>query len=463
MAADEHTREQRAAPKPTTRRSLNKLTDAGLRRVKLRTGSAIVQDGGGLRLEVMESGGRRVARAVYRFRLGDARPDFYLGTWPDTSLADLRAARDAAREHVRAGVDPRAAARTAKADAARARAAANAEAAARLTVRGAFERWERLHVQRAFKDGGAEVRRYFEKDVLPELGALPMEDLTRARVAALVDEALARGAPRSAQMLLGFLRQFARWAVARGYLENDPTAALRKADIATNGPRERALSDAETRALAALLPGAGLPKWAPPAIWLLLATAARVGELLGARWDDFDLKARAWHIPASRAKNGRAHVVDLSPFALARLAELKDLRTSDWLVASRALDDADAPAGPVSEKSLSKLVKARQLPEDADPLSKRTKHHRRALVLPGGPWTPHDLRRTSATLLQSLGVVPAVIERCLNHVPGARLVRVYQRYDYRPERREALTKLGAYLQSLSTGKGGRVAARRRSS
>jgi integrase len=442
----------------------NRLTDTGLRRARLNNGQAILQDGGGLILEVTESGGRRVARAVYRFRFGDKRPDMRLGTWPDKSLADLRELRNEARALVRQGKDPRGVARERKAEAERLKAeeqADKARAAARLTVAGAFDKWDNLHLRRSFKDGGAEVRRYFEKDVLPNLGALPIEDLNRARVAAVVDQALEREAPRSAQMLLGYVRQFCRWCLSRGYLDADPSAAFSKAAIKTNGPRERVLSEFEIRELARLLPLAALPKWGTPAVWLLLATAARVGELLGARWDDFDLEANTWTIPAENAKNGRAHVIDLSDFALARLAELAALRTSSWLVAGRALEKDGAPAKAADEKALTKLLKDRQRPEGYTPMANRKAKDMRALVLSGGDWTPHDLRRTAATLMQGLGVAPAVIEKALNHAEVRRLVAVYQRHDYRAERRDAFNRLGDLLHRLTSGESGRVVALRR--
>ena len=262
-------------------------------------------------------------------------------------------------------------------------------------------------------------------------------------------------------MLLGYLRQFCRWSLARGYLDSDPTAALSKSSIKTNGARERVLSEAEVRELARLLPQAGLPSWAPPAVWLLLSTAARVGELLQARWEDFDLEAREWTIPAERAKNGRAHVVDLSEFALARLAELEALRSSPWLVAGRTPAKDGAPAKPVNEKGLSKLLKDRQRPEGYEPLKNRKAEGLRALILPGGEWTPHDLRRTAATLMQALGVTPAVIEKALNHSEPRRLVAVYQRHDYRAERRDAFNRLGDHLERLAGGEGARVVALRR--
>ena len=419
----------------------NRLTDTGLRRARLNNGKAILQDGGGLILAVLESGGRRVARAVYRFRLGDKRIDMRLGSWPDKSLADLRALRNEARLLVQAGVDPRAAAR--EKQAAAKRAPAPEQAAVHLTVRVLYERWDRLHLRRVFKDGGDEVRRHFERDILPAVGGVLIEDLSRRHVAAIVDGCLEREAPRVAQIVLSLVRQLIRWGMSRGYLESDPSAGISKSAIRTNGPRERVLSDDELRDLVRLLPVARLPQWAPPAVWLLLASAARVGELQAARWEDIDRERRTWLIPAEHTKNGRPHLVDLSDFALARLDELAALREGPWLVAGRT------PASPAHDKALTQLLTHRQRSGDAAPAH----HHRiaqyaRALILPGGPWTSHDLRRTAATLMQALGVAPAVIEKALNHTEPRRLVAVYQRHDYRTERRDAFARLGGHLAQL---------------
>jgi integrase len=92
-------------------------------------------------------------------------------------------------------------------------------------------------------------------------------------------------------------------------------------------------------------------------------------------------------------------------------------------------------------KSIAKQIKDRVRDE---PLSNRTKATG-ALLLPGGAWTPHDLRRTGATLMGELGVMGEVIERCLNHVEGNKLKRIYQRHELKAEQREAWRLLGDRL------------------
>lgn len=71
------------------------------------------------------------------------------------------------------------------------------------------------------------------------------------------------------------------------------------------------------------------------------------------------------------------------------------------------------------------------------------------LKLPEGKWTPHDLRRTGATMMGALGVLPEVVERCLNHTEQNALKRIYQRHDYREEMRAAWHLLGDRLDLLT--------------
>ena len=79
------------------------------------------------------------------------------------------------------------------------------------------------------------------------------------------------------------------------------------------------------------------------------------------------------------------------------------------------------------------------------PLANRTKLID-ALVLLGGDWVPHDLRRTGATIMQSLGVTPEVIERILNHTEQDKLKKIYHQYDYAREKREAWRMLGDWIE-----------------
>ena len=79
-------------------------------------------------------------------------------------------------------------------------------------------------------------------------------------------------------------------------------------------------------------------------------------------------------------------------------------------------------------------------------------------------WVLHDLRRTTASGLQKLGILPQVIEQCLGHrvggEKGGRIRRVYQRYDYAKEKRAALDAWADHVELMLRGKVSKVVALR---
>lgn len=108
--------------------------------------------------------------------------------------------------------------------------------------------------------------------------------------------------------------------------------------------------------------------------------------------------------------------------------------------------------------SVGKMVNDRQiLPEEVERLvvaekrngvkNKRTRDG--SLILPGGGWRPHDLRRTGATLMQMLGVRNEVVQRCLSHIDPDKVKTTYLRWDYEPQSREAWIKLGSMISELT--------------
>lgn len=78
-------------------------------------------------------------------------------------------------------------------------------------------------------------------------------------------------------------------------------------------------------------------------------------------------------------------------------------------------------------------------------LSLKNRRSDDALVLAGGKdgaWTPHDLRRTGATMMQALGISLELIDRCQNHVPGSKVRRHYMLHDYADEKRSGVGGTG---------------------
>lgn len=446
----------------------NLLSNARLRSASFDRDGAYLKDGGGLRIRLLppsrnHAKGARLAEFHFKLKVADGYKNGaqHLGTIGEPfeaddgrvrpfTLADARRKRDAARELVSRGIDPREAQRLANAERAEAQRRRLVELDNRSTVRQAFERWRDTRLCARRKDGGLSIEALFELHVLPAIGDRPLTEVRRADVAALLDVLVARGKVRTAHLALAQLRALFRWCAQRDEGVTDPTLTLKSTDFGGRlRARERALSALEVIELRDAIPKAKLPERIACAIWLLLATGARVGELSAARIADVDLQAREWRLPAT--KTGRPHVVALSDFALGHIRRLIELAGhSAFLLPRRIPRNPDTPHEdrPIGHEVIGKAVKDRQR---ETPLPGRSPASA-ALRLALGPWTPHDLRRTMATRMrEDLRVSSDVIERCLNHAPQG-IVAVYQRVELLPERCAAFEAWGAELERLMTAR-----------
>lgn len=425
---------------------------------------------------------RPVRRVVVDFSVRSGEPgrprDLRVGTWPDRTLAEIRQnaervrrAEDQSPAPARAlaqspgastvSVPPRSAAvpgwLAARPDAADqaspsvgplfdaagvAAPAAPVRTLVSPSVAEVFEAW-RAGALSARKDGGESVRRSMHKDVLPTLGSAKANSVRRGQVVAVLERIVERGSARQAGCVLADLRQMFRWGVAAGHLESDPTATLRKADFGgAPQARRRRLTDDEVAELASKMRGARLARHVRHAIWLMLATGARIGEIAHARWSQIDLEARTWTIPPEHSHSGRAHVVPLSDFAMRHFVPEGEPRRSDtWVFPGRYASEALSP------KALGKQIRDRQRGSHIRGRASGTT----TLVLAGGAWTPLDLRRTAAALLAELGTRPDVIGACLDHAVRGEAQRAYHRLPTIEERREALQKLGERLDGIERG------------
>lgn len=440
----------------TTRTSRGKLTQKTLESITLKQVGTRLFDGDNLRGKVRVSKTGAVSVFfIWRYVLDGRTREFYCGTWPDSSLATIRKAKTAAKVRKENGFDPAYEVKAKRIErrlegAQRLAGLYEKEAAlaaynARPILLEVYQQWLLTGLPK--RKSTEEIQRAFAKDVLPILGRIAIEDITRAHVSKVLDTMLSRGACRLTNRTLDELQQLFRFAIAREYLEASPIAKIKKEDFGgKDTERERVLSEEELRALARQLPNANLYRPTEIAIWLMLATACRIGELTAARWEEIDWQQRTWFIPAP--KNKRPHTVFLSRFAIAQLEALKTIHSdTPWLYPRRisANDQTQSDTGPLDSKAMTRQISDRQ--RLRTPLSKRTQATT-ALCLPGGRWVPHDLRRTAATQMGELGVMPDVIEHCLNHTEPNRMKRIYQRQEFRAEQANAWHILGEHLELL---------------
>ena len=393
------------------------LTTAALNAVSKNDIGLILNDGGGLRGRVRRSrAGKINIQFEHKYRVGKKHRTSKVEQWPKHSLAEIRSICREIKTNLAKGIDPIDSRKVEKLESQLMQAQQierqkqeierlAAEAATQRTFASALHQWATLDLSRR-KDGGREAMRAIEKDVLPQLGDIALLDVKRAMVLSVLDGVVDRGARVMANHLFSDLKQFFNFAITREWIDTHPLAGLTKDRIGgRQKERDRYLSEEEIIELKSAMQAANLLKSTELAIWLMLSTCCRVGELSQAKWEDIDLDRSVWFIPAGNSKNAKRHTVFLSSFSKDQFEKLQMITgIGVWCLPSR---DGKSHINP---KSISKQIKDRIRKK---PLTNRT-NATQTLLLSGGSWTPHDLRRTGATMMGELGVIGEVIERCLN-------------------------------------------------
>jgi integrase len=449
-----------------------KLTQRTREAIRPDQAGTTVRDEGSLlgRVRVKASGGVTVS-FHYRYRFDGKSKDQSCGTWPADSLSAIRTARDAARSKVAVGIDPGADKKVARHEQQQAIAAKLVEIevarVGELTVKDMFDAW--------IKDG---VRRKDGNYVIPAIGPIGVKVLTEHEIRDALRAQVDRGVNRTAVILYSSLVQMFVWAQKRQpwrklLADGNPMDLIEiekivSADYDMHNQSDRILSSAEITELRNLLQRGEdefakaadkrrarrpLAKPTQRAIWIMLSTLCRVGELSMARWENVDLAGGEWFIPKENVKDSVADMrLYLSPFALEQFQLLHAVTGhSDWCFPS-ANEESH-----IDTKSITKQIGDRQsmFKKSKDGGARKPMKNRRCddtLVLAGGKagdWTPHDLRRTGATMMQALSVPLDTTDRCQNHVlSGSKVRRHYLHHDYAAEKRDAWRALEARIEEL---------------
>jgi integrase len=414
-------------------------SDTVIRSIKPGDTRRRLSDGDGLYLLLFVKGGAHGWRFDYSFR--GKRNTLSLGTYPATSLKLARQKAATAREQVAAGIDP---SDTRKADKAKQQEERDAEErqAAGLPVTGSFEEVAREWFQ-AKRFGWAasyadKLMRRLEVDVFPWIGSKPVSDIQPPLLLETIRRIEARGVIETAHRALESCGLVFRYAVATGRAVSNPAHDLKDA---LRKPVVRHMAAiTEPVALGALLraietyQGTHVVRAALQLAPLLMV---RPGELRHAIWQEFDLDAACWTIPAARMKrqlagkrNGPPHIVPLAAQAVAVLRDLAPLtNTGPEAFVFRGERHHDRP---MSENSVNAAL--------------------RALGYDGDTATGHGFRATARTLIaERLNVPPEVIEAQLAHNVSDTLGRAYNRAEFMQQRGAMMQQWADYLDSLRMG------------
>lgn len=395
------------------------LTDVAIRKTKPGTKAIKLADAGGLYL-LLKPNGARWWRWDYRRPHTGKRNTLSLGTYPDTGLADARAKRDAARKLLANGVDPGENRRAEKA-AGKERAANSFEVVAREWIAKQRSSWVESHTSRI------ELR--FKNDVFPWIGGRPIADIGARELLATLDRVVERGAIESAHRILQNCGQVFRYAIVTARADRNPAADLRDALPPVKSTHRAAIT--QPKRIGELLraiddyKGAFVTKCAlrlAPHVFL------RPGELRQAEWEEFDLGAAEWNIPAEKMKMRSAHLVPLSTQAVAILQEIEPLTGRGKYV---------FPSARTADRPMSNNAVLAAL---------------RRMGFPKEEMSGHGFRAMARTVLDEvLNIRPDYIEHQLAHTVKDPNGRAYNRTAHLRERVAMMQEWSDYLDILKAG------------
>jgi integrase len=383
------------------------LTTKAIENFKPRADRYEVPDQGcrGLYFIVQPSG---VKSWAIRCRINGKPVKHTLGAWPAIKLAEARKLAAHALAQVAQGTDPRVEKREAKSEAVK---------RGRDTVGRLAEQFLGYQEKRLRAQSVRQLQHIFHNIVCPAWQGRTVHDIRRRDIIELV-EAVAVDRPIMANRAQQALSRFFNWACERDILESSPCAGVKPPS--KENARNRVLSDRELVALWNACDDIDEP--ARSCVRMLMLTGQRRSEVAGMRRSEID--GDVWHIPAARMKGGQAHLLPLSARAVTILDAMPNGRDLVFAVGE----------GP--------LTHFERVKEEVD-----------AIMQPTTPWVWHDIRRTVASGMASLGITVPVIEKVLAHRSGTfrGIVGTYQRHSFVPEMRNALERWAEHLDRLVHG------------
>lgn len=397
-----------------------KLKDRAIAMAKPKAKPYKMADGGGMYVEVMPNGSKFFR---LKFRHGGKEGRMTFGPYP---LKTLTAARDdarAAKKLLADGINPVHERQQKKA------------VATSGTFAAMFEEW--FEVKRPdWADANiTKIRQISERDLLPWLGARPINELKAPEILACLRRIESRNALDMARRACQLVSQVFVMAVATGRAETNPAATLGQSlKKPIKGKRAAITDPAEVAEMLRAFDAYGGGLVVKTALHLSALTWVRPGELRQMEWTDVDLDAGEWLVNVQSRKltkvqkrTASAHWVPLSEQAIEHLRTLHSLTGSGRYV----FPNARTKNGAMSDGAVVAAL--------------------RSLGISGEKMCAHGFRTTASTLLNQQGWNPDAIERQLSHGEKNAVRAAYNRAAYEDERRRMMQLWADYLDSLRRG------------
>ncbi|SDJ58430.1 Integrase [Ferrimonas sediminum] len=384
---------------------MGKLYDKSLKAVHKKRHAQVITltDGGGLAARVSKLG---KVRWQFRYKINGKNKRIDFGDYPDLSLVSARDEADKCRTWLAEGYDPK-----------HKRLLQRAQTLTPVTVEDALGYWLREYAEpnRVHAD---KHRAQFKRHIYPEIGALPLTECTTQIWLECFDKIRKgdkksdrRPAPVAAGYIMQNAKQALRYCRVRHYAVSRALDDLTVADVGQRqGKRDRVLNETELRQLWGSAEQDEFGTYLSVMLKVLIIFGARSHEVRLSEWSEWDLKNKLWTVPKAHSKTDLQIIRPIPEQLIPWLRELR-IQTlhSGYMLGELKRPEAVSQAGRL--------------------LWQKLKHAEK--------WTLHDLRRTLATNLNNMGVMPHVVEQLLGHSLGG-VMAIYNRSQYLSEKETAL-------------------------
>jgi len=414
-----------------------RFTAAQIKRLKPTSKRAIIFEHGGRGFGLrIEPSGRKSFFLEYRFGEAEERRNRVLtiGKYPTVSLTEARSIASQSLSQIEQNIDPATQKLTKKIP------DRNALTVGDL-VEEYIEKWAKVKKK---EQSWKEDERLLNKDILPAIGRKKAKDIRRRDIVLLLDAIVERGATITANRVLAATRKMFNFAVGRDIIDASPCVQIPAPS--KENRRERYLSDDEIKVFWEKLDDAKMSQEIRLALKFLLVTGQRKNEVVGAEWSEFDLKNKWWTIPAEKSKNKLTHRVPLAPTAVEILNELKKITGQYQFVFASPVGhtkrNPESKAGmfPILRSAVDRALRNNQ----TNNLKTKQKN-----IFNLDHFTPHDLRRTVASMIKKSGVDRLVLKKILNHA-DREVTAIYDIYEDDKEKQVAMRAWDRELKQILT-------------
>ncbi|EOC1352803.1 tyrosine-type recombinase/integrase [Cronobacter dublinensis] len=393
-------------------RTTRPLTNTEVLRAKALEKDLTLHDGDGLFM-IVKTSGKKLWRFRYQRPATKQRTMMGLGAFPALSLADARGLRADYLALLANGIDPQIEAEV-------------AEEQQQIALDSIFStvaaNWFKLKSKSVTPDYAKDIWRSLEKDVFPAIGEIPVQQIKARILVEALEPIKARGALETVRRLVQRINEIMIYAVNIGLIDANPASGI---GMAFAKPKKQNMPTLRPEELPKLMRALVMSNLSVPTRCLIewqLLTLVRPSEASGARWEEIDLDAKLWTIPAERMKAKREHIVPLSPQALEIIAVMTPISAHREHIFPSRNDPKQSMNSQTANAALKRIGY-------------------------GGKLVAHGLRSIASTAMNEQAFNSDVIEAALAHCDKNEVRRAYNRSIYLDKRKELMNWWGNKVRS----------------